>query len=99
LLLTFYGDDFTGSTDVMEALQNAGVNTVLFVGTPTPELLTQFSGFQAAGIAGTSRAMSPQQMQEELPGAFEMLGTLGAPIVHYKICSTFDSSPEIRSIG
>ena len=30
LLLSFYGDDFTGSTDVMEALATNGVKTVLF---------------------------------------------------------------------
>jgi uncharacterized protein YgbK (DUF1537 family) len=38
-------------------------------------------------------------MDEELPKTFEGLAALGAPILHYKICSTFDSSPGVGSIG
>jgi uncharacterized protein YgbK (DUF1537 family) len=38
-------------------------------------------------------------MDQELPAAFEALGRLGAPLVHYKVCSTFDSSPTVGSIG
>jgi uncharacterized protein YgbK (DUF1537 family) len=30
-LLAYYGDDLTGSTDVMEALASNGVETVLFM--------------------------------------------------------------------
>ena len=41
LLLAFYGDDFTGSTDAMEALALSGLRTVLFLSPPTPELLAQ----------------------------------------------------------
>ena len=37
LLLSFYGDDFTGSTDVLEQLASNGVSTVLFLSPPTPE--------------------------------------------------------------
>lgn len=99
LLLSFYGDDFTGSTDAMESLVRAGVETVLFVDSPTPELLAKFPRARAVGIAGASRTMSPEQMEAELTSAFNRLRALGAPVVHYKICSTFDSSPHIGSIG
>ena len=34
-----------------------------------------------------------------LPPVFAALRGLGAPIVHYKVCSTFDSAPEVGSIG
>ena len=34
LLLTYYGDDFTGSTDVLEALYSGGIEAVLFVKPP-----------------------------------------------------------------
>ena len=30
ILLAFYGDDFTGSTDALEFLSRAGAKTVLF---------------------------------------------------------------------
>ena len=33
-LLSYYGDDLTGSTDVMEALSLGGVPTVLFLSIP-----------------------------------------------------------------
>ncbi len=36
-LLTFYGDDFTGSTAVMEVLSFAGVPTMLFMEPPQLE--------------------------------------------------------------
>jgi len=99
LQLAYYGDDFTGSTDVMEALSQAGLRTVLFLRPPTPEQLGRFPGLRAFGIAGGSRTMSPVEMERELPPAFEALKASGAPIIHYKICSTFDSSPKIGSIG
>lgn len=34
-LISYYGDDFTGSADVMEALATHGVETVLFTRLPT----------------------------------------------------------------
>ncbi|CAN5713849.1 hypothetical protein BH23PLA1_BH23PLA1_40730 [soil metagenome] len=99
-LLAYYGDDFTGSTDVMEALARAGVRTALFLDTPIPEQLTgRFADLPAVGVAGTSRSMTPEQMETALPPVFEGLGRLRPAIVHYKVCSTFDSSPEIGSIG
>src|SRR5262245_54682869 len=55
LLLSYYGDDFTGSTDVMEALASNGVPTVLFLGIPSAEIRERFKECRAIGIAGTSR--------------------------------------------
>ena len=97
--VAFYGDDFTGSTDVMEALTTDGLKTVLFLHPPTAEQLARYPQTQAFGIAGGSRAMSPEEMDRELPPAFEALKASGAPLLHYKVCSTFDSSPQIGSIG
>jgi len=98
-LYAYYGDDFTGSTDVLEALALAGVRTVLFTGMPQEKHWRQFDDCQAFGIAGESRSRPPEWMSAHLPAAFHRLGALGAPIVHYKTCSTFDSSPRIGSIG
>jgi uncharacterized protein YgbK (DUF1537 family) len=100
LLLTFYGDDFTGSTDVMESLTFNGVPAVLFLEPPTPDFIReQFPHARAVGVAGVSRSMTPEQMDAELPPNFAALKALGAPLFHYKICSTFDSSPRVGSIG
>jgi 3-oxoisoapionate kinase len=99
LLLTYYGDDFTGSTDVMEAFTAAGVPTVLFLDLPRPEDLARFPHMRCVGLAGQSRGKSPEWMRRELPAIFDGLHALGSAILHYKVCSTFDSSPEVGSIG
>jgi len=98
-LYTYYGDDFTGSTDVLEGLALAGLRSVLFLRPPTDAQRRAFSDCQAFGIAGDSRSRSPEWMNEHLPAIFALLGSFGAPIVHYKTCSTFDSSPQVGSIG
>jgi uncharacterized protein YgbK (DUF1537 family) len=61
--------------------------------------VSRFTGLRAFGIAGGSRAMSPRQMERELPPAFKALEASGAAFIHYKTCSTFDSSPTVGSIG
>jgi uncharacterized protein YgbK (DUF1537 family) len=99
LLLSFYGDDFTGSTDVLEAFTRAGVATVLFLQTPDADALARFPGVRCVGLAGTSRGRSPEWMHEHLRPALQALASLGAPVLQYKVCSTFDSSPAIGSIG
>lgn len=99
LVLSFYGDDFTGSTDAMEVLSLAGLPTVLFLRTPEPDDLARFPEARAVGIAGVSRSKSPAWMDEHLPGIFAAQAALGASLAHYKVCSTFDSSPRTGSIG
>ena len=100
LTLTFYGDDFTGSTDAMEALALAGLRTILFLRAPgAHEIATRYADVKCIGVAGTSRAMSPAEMDAKLAPVLEALWSLGAPLLHYKVCSTFDSAPQIGSIG
>ncbi len=98
-LISYYGDDLTGSTDVMEALALNGISTVLFLGIPSIDLLERFKDCQAIGIAGTSRSQTPEWMEDHLAPAIEWLHGLKAEICHYKVCSTFDSSPRIGNIG
>jgi len=99
LLLAFYGDDFTGSTDALEFLSKAGAKTVLFIEPPTVEQLIRYKDLDAIGVAGMTRSMIPDEMEKVLRPAFIKLKGLGAKHVHYKVCSTFDSSPSIGSIG
>lgn len=98
-IFSFYGDDFTGSTDALEALAINGVSAVLFLHPPDADDLQKFSGCRAVGIAGESRSRSPGWMRTELPAVFDCLRAIGAPVVQYKVCSTFDSSPETGNIG
>ena len=62
-------------------------------------MLARFPGVRAVGLASDARTRGPDWMRAELPRAFAALRALGAPMLHYKVCSTFDSSPETGSIG
>ncbi|HEY7424024.1 MAG TPA: four-carbon acid sugar kinase family protein [Gemmataceae bacterium] len=99
LLLGFYGDDFSGSTDVMEVLALAGVRTLLLLRPPDADLLERRPDLQAVGIAGVSRSLPAAAMEAELEPAFAALASLPLRLAHYKVCSTFDSAPEVGSIG
>lgn len=96
-LYAFIGDDFTGSTDVLEQLAEGGVPAVLFLRTPDAALRARFPGARAIGIASDARSRPPEWMDAQLPAMFAALGD--AALVHYKTCSTFDSAPQVGSIG
>jgi 3-oxoisoapionate kinase len=98
-LVAWYGDDFTGSAATMEVLAFAGIEAVLFTGTPTPEQVARFPNAKGIGIASTARSHGPAWMDANLSQAFDFLKGLGTRIVHYKVCSTLDSSPTVGSIG
>lgn len=98
-LLAFYGDDFTGSTDALEVAAFAGLRSALFLRRPSADVLKHFTDLQVIGFAGTSRGMSPAEMDAHLASDLRYLAMLDVPLIHYKVCSTFDSSPELGSIG
>jgi 3-oxoisoapionate kinase len=99
ILLAYYGDDFTGSTDALEFITRAGAKAVLFTEPPTEEQLKSFPDLDAYGVAGKTRALPPDAMEKILSPAFEQMKASDAKQIHYKVCSTFDSSPVIGSIG
>jgi uncharacterized protein YgbK (DUF1537 family) len=98
-LIAFYGDDFTGSTDAMEVTAFAGLPTALFLQPPTAERLSRFDDLACVGVAGVSRAQSPDWMDANLPAVFAALAALNPRLLQYKVCSTFDSAPHVGSIG
>lgn len=99
VLVAWYGDDFTGASAVMEALTFAGLPAMLFLQPPTEAQLKKFPDLKGIGVASTARAHSPEWMSGVLPQVFAQLRELGPQMLHYKICSTLDSSPEVGSIG
>lgn len=98
-LIAFLGDDFTGSAATMEVLSFAGLPTVLFLAPPTKAQAAQFGAMRGIGIATTARSQSPDWMARHLPALFAHLAATGAPLLHYKTCSTLDSAPHTGSIG
>lgn len=99
LLITWYADDFTGAAAVLEVLAFAGVKAMLFLDVPTKEQLARYPDLQAIGVASTARAQSPAWMDSHLPSVFQSLLALDAPLFHYKMCTTLDSSSTTGSIG
>ncbi len=98
-LVAWYGDDFTGAAAVMEVLTFSGIPAMLFLDVPTPAQLAKYPNLRAVGVASTARAWSPDEMSDSLTPAFDSLLSLEPALLHYKVCSTLDSSPDIGSIG
>lgn len=98
LRLAWYGDDFTGASDTLATLASAGLRALLFPRVPTPELIARAGPLDALGIAGTARALSPEAIRDELAPVAACFDTLGAPVTHYKCCSTFDSAPHVGNL-
>lgn len=102
--LCWYGDDFTGATDTLAVLTQAGLRAMLFLGVPdaaqeAAAVRAVGGPLDAIGIAGASRTMAPAALRAELEPVGAFFGSTGAPVLHYKVCSTFDSAPALGSIG
>jgi len=97
--VVYYGDDFTGATDTLGTAARAGLRALLFLETPDAARIERAGPLDVLGIAGAARAMTPEAMQTELAPVAALFRSLGARVLHYKTCSTFDSAPHIGSIG
>ncbi|MFC4873497.1 four-carbon acid sugar kinase family protein [Negadavirga shengliensis] len=108
IILGYYGDDFTGSSDVLEVLSLMGIPAILFLDAPETKDITEFtfkrnkvkgSKYVAFGVAGIARSLPPGKMEKELDPLFKQISTIPIKYFHYKICSTLDSSPKVGNIG
>jgi uncharacterized protein YgbK (DUF1537 family) len=97
--IAFYGDDFTGATDTLATATLAGLRSLLFLRLPEPAQLRAAGELDCLGIAGAARSMDPEQLRVELEPVSAFFSGLRAPVTHYKICSTFDSAPQVGNIG
>ncbi|MFM0341647.1 four-carbon acid sugar kinase family protein [Paraburkholderia fungorum] len=95
----FYGDDFTGATDTLAHLARAGLRAMLFFAPPDAARLAMVGRLDAIGVAGAARTMPPHAQREELSQVGAAFAALGVRLMHYKVCSTFDSAPQTGSIG
>lgn len=100
LRFAFYGDDFTGSVDVLLQLRRAGWTSRLFLGLPDfAELKAAAGEVDAVGVAGVARSLPTGRIDSEVRPVLEALRRLGPQVVQYKACSTADSSPAVGSLG
>jgi uncharacterized protein YgbK (DUF1537 family) len=99
VLAAFVADDFTGATDALRQFQRFGLRARLFTAS-SPGLLNSLEGdYDVIGIATTSRSAPGSGSADVALPALRMLAALGPEMLQYKVCSTFDSSPERGSIG
>lgn len=95
----WYGDDFTGATDTLAVLAQSGLRAMLFLGVPSPQVLAAAGPLDAVGIAGAARAMAPDAMHVALTEVGHFFRHLAPPMLHYKVCSTFDSAVQVGNIA
>ncbi|MET0187753.1 MAG: four-carbon acid sugar kinase family protein [Pseudonocardia sediminis] len=92
----FFADDLTGAADVLAQAHAHGLDAAL--------VLDPASGLPDAadvvGVAGTARSLSGTAFDTAVrDGLAPFTAVPGLELLLYKVCSTFDSSPTIGSIG
>ena len=97
--LLFYGDDFTGATDALATAAEGGLRSLLFLRVPDERLLARAGELDCIGIAGAARAMAPAEMSAALAPVAALARRLQPQVLHYKVCSTFDSAPGVGNIA
>jgi uncharacterized protein YgbK (DUF1537 family) len=90
-LLGCIADDLTGATDLCNNLVRAGMRVVLTVDVPrSAKPLTA----DAVVVALKSRTIPAEEAVEQSLSACRWLRKQGVRQIYFKICSTFDSTPE-----
>ncbi|HET7043254.1 MAG TPA: 3-oxo-tetronate kinase [Gaiellaceae bacterium] len=90
-LLGAIADDVTGATDLCNTLVREGMRTVQTIGV-APGL--ELPEVDALVVALKSRTAPVEEAVAESRAALDLLRGLGVRQVYFKVCSTFDSTPE-----
>jgi uncharacterized protein YgbK (DUF1537 family) len=90
LRLGCIADDFTGATDLANNLVRAGMRVVQTIGVPTGPV----DDVDAVVVALKSRTIPAAQAVEQSLQALRWLQAQGCSQVYFKVCSTFDSTPQ-----
>jgi uncharacterized protein YgbK (DUF1537 family) len=90
LLLGCIADDFTGATDLANNLVRAGMRVVQTIGVPAGPV----DDVDAVVVALKSRTIPAAQAVEQSLAALRWLQARGCRQVYFKVCSTFDSTPQ-----
>ncbi len=95
----FYGDDFTGASDALATAAQGGWRSLMFLRVPDDALLARAGPLDCIGIAGAARAMAPDEMRAALAPVAALAQRLRPQVLHYKVCSTFDSAPAVGNVA
>jgi uncharacterized protein YgbK (DUF1537 family) len=90
----FVADDLTGAADVLAQSHRYGLEAVLVIGdAPLPP------DADVVGIAGPSRSLAGEAFDNLVRRDLAGIAPLNLEVLLYKVCSTFDSSTTVGSIG
>jgi uncharacterized protein YgbK (DUF1537 family) len=91
----FLADDLTGASDVLAQAHAQGLDAMLVLdpGRSMPD------DADVVGIAGPARSLAGDALDEAVRSGLAALAPLDLSVLLYKVCSTFDSSPTVGSIG
>jgi uncharacterized protein YgbK (DUF1537 family) len=99
-IISFYGDDFTGASENLAQYHAHGLRCRLYFEPADPQRVqAEAAELDVVGIAGVARSRASDHMRLLLRDAFTLLGSLGTRLNQYKICSTFDSAPEVGNFA
>lgn len=90
----FVADDLTGAADVLAQAHANGFTAALVIGdVPLPD------DVQVLGVAGPARSLGGQEFDDLVRHDVAKIAAWSPEVLLYKVCSTFDSSPSVGSIG
>jgi uncharacterized protein YgbK (DUF1537 family) len=92
LKLGCIADDFTGGTDLANNLVRAGMRTVQVIG--VPDANAPAPDVDAVVVALKSRTAPVAEAVAQSVAAARWLRAEGATQIYFKVCSTFDSTPQ-----
>ncbi|RRQ24986.1 four-carbon acid sugar kinase family protein [Rhodococcus sp. Eu-32] len=90
----FVADDLTGAGDVLAQAHQHGLDAVLAIGD-----VSLPTDVDVVGIAGPARSLGGREFDELVTRDLRRIAAVDLDVLLYKVCSTFDSSPTIGSIG
>ncbi|MEJ8277401.1 four-carbon acid sugar kinase family protein [Pseudonocardia spirodelae] len=90
----FFADDLTGASDVLVQAHGGGLSAALVLdpagGLPDTDVV---------GVAGTARSLAGDELDAAVRAGVAPLVAAAPQVLLYKVCSTFDSSATVGSIG
>jgi uncharacterized protein YgbK (DUF1537 family) len=92
LILGCIADDFTGGTDLANNLVRTGMRTVQVIG--VPDAASPAPNASAVVVALKSRTAPVAEAVAQSLDAARWLRAQGAAQIYFKVCSTFDSTPQ-----
>jgi len=95
--VSFVADDLTGAADVLAQAHRYGLDAVLALGAGGE--IRMPTDADVVGVAGPARSLGGAAFDEVVRAQLTQIARTGAEVLLYKVCSTFDSSPTLGSIG